>query len=277
MTDWAVLIEDVAPILAAVSALLIYGADRLVSLWNWFTARDRVLASLQRLDPSINTLLSELRAGNPKSKWSNLVLLQYTAPSLILLLTERLPGGMALELELLGVASYLVAISIISINQARDVVPKLLVDSADQAAWAGVQLRYGLLRNFRLALFPAATGAVTAALATPAVFLNQPLLSTLTAVGFLGYGFYIFLRASSAALNSIEGLSYSARVKGRGAAPVCKITLARRHKSEASEVTGSLQGIGEVLAVLREDGFVEEVDWPRVSSIAVRPPPVPSK
>lgn len=272
MTDWALLVGETAPILAAVSAILIYGADRIIILWNWLTARDRRLAGLKRMDSNIQTLLNELRAGDPNSRWTYLSLVQYGAPSAILLITERLPGGMNIAVEIEGLALYLLVAAILIVHWSRVTVPKIFTSATDVVSWSKVRLRYAYTRTFWLAFVASGTGSLSAILGNPRGILNEPITTTAVAFGLLGYATFVFFRATGNGLATIEAYSYSVKIRATGNAPQCKVWLTKKARATSREIEGTVDGIGDVLTVRGADDFVEEVEWNQVSAMALRQP-----
>jgi len=268
--DWTTLLAEVAPIVAALSAILIYGTDRLLALWKWFTARDRRLASIQRMDARISSLLNELRQGAPNSRLHLLEIIPFFAPALILAIGPLIPGESIALNDILGLTVFVIVLLVYALFQTNERIPKLLQQDSENA-WKSVCVRYHFLRNSRFAFYSGVIGVLTAVYysgESPSRLLS---VGPATSVALLVYISFLFVSVMSSALVSVENSAFAVRIRKPERSPRCELWRTKQRKVASQKIEGSIYAIGSALEVLRDDGFIEEIDWYEIGSIAIRP------
>jgi hypothetical protein len=267
LTDVALLVDAIAALVAAGSALLVYASDKILVFWKWLTARARTLQAFSRLDPGTWKLSAELREP-PSGSASHLTVIGYAIPLAILGVGLIFSGVGRLETDLYGFGLYFACASVAMFFLSTTKVQELL--SSGELGWANIRLRHRLIQGMLAGWLPALFGTVTGFLNGPLTFeaLGAPVV--ISGIGLALYPLYLFYASGRSALRRIEDASYRERIVAKGIAPECEVVVPEGDSKRTRMVRGKIVAIGDVLSLRRDDGFTEEVEWHQVRSVAIK-------
>jgi hypothetical protein len=267
----------VAAVVAAVSALAIFVADRLPNVWRVLTARSRWLGRIESTHAATAKVLVDLRGFQVHVapvfvySWAySGAIWAFAIP--VFVPTSILPASMRLGISLLALDFYAIGVVFYLGNLLNDKIPALLnsankMDGVPALARKRYHLAHDLFLGWAPGVVAAAAGQSTA-IAAGGTSLSITDLATL---GGIAYFSYLIYSMGWVRTRSIEQQAYWKWVgEDPDSRPVCEVHLRKGAHRPVEEVSGSVVDIGRSLKLLRSDGFAEELDWDDIRRLAVK-------